>query len=119
MSHRKGFPRLVKPVVPFTPDHPVSNSISRGSQWFSAWVMQMTTPYEKIRRKTGIPTERLAQFSRDAEPNDQEVDALAALWFVTPDGLRQSIAQWRAVPARSLAAAASIQNQIPVVPGSG
>lgn len=95
MSRRKGFPRIVKSVRHFTPDHPVAQSIDRGSHWFHAWVAQMTTPYDTITRKTGIARERLFEFSRCALPAGDEIEALAALWHVTPEGLLRSIEQFR------------------------
>lgn len=101
MSRRKGFPRLVKSVTPFTPDHPVARSIRSGSKWFDAWVAQMTTPYDKIMRKTGIAGDRLRQFSRGTDPKPDEIEALAVLWYVTPGGLLASIHQCRSIRERT------------------
>lgn len=95
MNHRKGFPRIAKAVRPFTPDHPVAGSITRGSRWFDAWTAQMTTPYVQIAKKTGIAADRLIVFSRGGFPDAAEIEALAALWHVTPEGLRASICQCR------------------------
>jgi hypothetical protein len=92
MSRRKGFPRLVKEVRPFADDHPVANMIRRGSFWFDAWVAQMGTPYAALSKKSGIAAARLIALSRGAAPSEAEIAALAPPWYVTVEGLRESIA---------------------------
>lgn len=93
MSRRKGERPIVKAVKPYTADHPVAGSMRRGSRWLDAWVMQMVTPWAVITRKTGIAPDRISAFQYgDAQPTDEEVEKLAALWYVTPEGLRASIA---------------------------
>lgn len=91
--YRKDERRIVKQVRPYNSDHPVALSIRSGSRWFNAWVAQMATPYPKLTKRTGIPGERLLALSHGAEPSPAEVEALAAAWFVTPEGLSQSIAE--------------------------
>lgn len=90
MVHRKGERRLVKEVRPYAPDHPVAESIRRGSKWFDAWVGQMTTSYPVLTKRTKIASERLTQLSHGAEPTMVEVELLAAVWYVTPEGLMES-----------------------------
>ena len=92
MSRRKGFPRLVKGTVSFTDDHPVAQSIGRGSRWFDAWVAQMGTPYAPLAKKSGIAVARLFELSHGAAPSDDEIAALAPHWCVTAEGLRKSLA---------------------------
>lgn len=93
MVYRKGERRIVKQVRPYDSDHPVALSIRSGSRWFNAWVAQMATPYPKLTKRTGIPGERLLALSHGGEPSPAEVEALAAAWFVTPEGLSQSISE--------------------------
>ena len=93
MVYRKGERRIVKEVRPYTEDHPVAVSIRSGSQWFNAWVAQMTTSYLVLTKRTKIASDRLMQLSHGAEPLPAEVELLAAAWFVTPEGLQQSIDQ--------------------------
>lgn len=91
MVHRKGERRLVKQVSPYTSDHPVAQSIRRGSQWFNAWVAQMTTSFPLLTKRTKIATDRLMQLSHGDEPTAAEVELLAAVWYVTPEGLMESV----------------------------
>lgn len=91
MVYRKGERRIVKEVRPYTDDHPVAVSIRRGSQWFNAWVAQMATSYPLLTKRTKIAGERLMQLSHGAEPELPEVELLAAAWYVTPEGLMESI----------------------------
>lgn len=93
MGRRKGFPRLAKRVVPYGDSHPVAGMIGRGSRWFDAWVAQMQTPYAKLARQSGVDVARLFEMSHGAVPTDAEIGALAPCWYVTPEGLRASIAQ--------------------------
>lgn len=93
MVYRKGEQRLVKEVRPYTADHPVAESIQRGSKWFDAWVGQMTTSYPVLTKRTKIASERLMELSHGAEPTTVEIELLAAVWFVTPEGLQNSIGQ--------------------------
>lgn len=55
--------------------------------------MQMTTPHAVIVRRTGIAEARLWEFAMGAEPTADEIEVLAALWYVKPDGLAESILQ--------------------------
>src|SRR3546814_9187507 len=76
----------------YNSEHPVARWIADGDHWLTAWVGQMATSWPTITRKTGITAERLEQFNDDEEvPADSEIEALAALWYVTPEGLRASI----------------------------
>lgn len=93
MVHRKGERRIVKQVQSYNAEHPVAGSIRRGSYWFDAWVMERTTSYPMLTKRTKIAGKRLTQLSHGAEPTDAEVELLAAVWFVTPEGLRESIEQ--------------------------
>lgn len=93
MAYRKGERRIVKEVRRYTDDHPVAASIRSGSRWFNAWVTQMTTSYPVLTKRTKIGGERLMQLSHGAEPTAEEIELLAAAWFVTSEGLRKSIVQ--------------------------
>jgi hypothetical protein len=95
LVHRKGERRIVKQVQSYNADHPVAGSIRRGSRWFDAWVMERTTSYPVLTKRTKIAGDRLSQLSHGADPTDAEVELLAYVWFVTPEGLRESIAQAR------------------------
>ena len=89
----KGERRIVKGVRPYAEDPPVAVSIRSVSRWFGAWVAQTTTSYPVLTKRTKITGERLTQFSHRAEPSPAEVELLAAVGFVTPEGLRHSIDQ--------------------------
>jgi hypothetical protein len=93
---RKGERKIVKTVQPYGADHPVAGAIRRGSGWLDAWVMQRVTPYALIARRTGIAEARLFEFARGEPPTRAEIEALAALWHVPPEGLAASIEQARA-----------------------
>ena len=93
MAYRKGGRRIVKKARSFTAEHPVAGSIRRGSRWFDAWAAEMTTSCPALMKRTKIKEERPMQLSHGEEPTDAEVEILAAAWFVTPDGLRQSTDQ--------------------------
>src|SRR3546814_2797418 len=88
MRH-KGAQPIAKEVCPYNSEHPVARWIADGDHWLTAWVGQMATSWPTITRKTGITAERLEQFNDDEEVlADSEIEALAALWYVTPEGLR-------------------------------
>lgn len=93
MVYRKGERPVEKQVVDYSPDHPVASGITDGDQWMDAWLGQMCTPWETITRKTGISRARIEELTDDAEPTPEEIGKLAALWWVTPEGLRKSIDQ--------------------------
>lgn len=91
MAYRKGERPIAKTVRAYTADHPVARWISDGDHWLTAWVGQSTTSWITITKKTGISRERLWEFQRGADPTEAEIEKLAALWWVTPAGLRDSI----------------------------
>ena len=91
MVSRKGERPIEKQVIDYSPDHPVARGVADGDHWMDAWLGQMCTPWETITRKTGITRERIEVLTDDAEPTPEEIDKLAALWWVTPEGLRRSI----------------------------
>ncbi|QUM70833.1 hypothetical protein [Sphingopyxis granuli] len=95
MVYRKGERRLAKGVRSYSPDHPVARWIAEGDRWLTAWVGQMNTPWPAITRKTGIARARIEELNQGGEPTDDEIEKLAALWFVTPEGLRRSIDEAR------------------------
>ena len=51
----------------------------------------MCTPWETITRKTGITRARIEELNDDADPTPDEIEKLAELWWVTPEGLLRSI----------------------------
>ena len=91
MVYRKGERPVEKQVVDYSQDHPVASGIADGDHWLDAWLGQMCTPWETITRKTGISRARIEELNDDAEPTSEEIEKLAALWWVTPEGLRRSI----------------------------
>lgn len=93
MVYRKGERPIEKQVVDYSPDHPVAGGIADGDHWMDAWLGQMCTPWEMITRKTGISRARIEELNDDTEPTSDEIEKLAALWWVTPEGLRKSIDQ--------------------------
>lgn len=93
MAYRKGERRIVKEVRLYTEDHPVAQIIRRGSRWFDAWVTKMGTSYPTLTKRTKIASDRLMKLSHGAQPTDAEIDLLAAAWFVTAQGLGESIEQ--------------------------
>lgn len=103
MSRRKGERPIPKIVRPYTPDHAVARSIASGDGWFNAWVGQMRTPYVVLTKKTGIAEARLFELSAGQPPTLAEIEALAKLWLVPPEGLIASIADATACQPRSAA----------------
>lgn len=91
MVYRKGERPVAKEVKPYTSDHPVARWIEDGDTWLEAWVGQMCTAWVTIERKTGISIERIDELDDGEEPTDDEIAALAELWWTTPGGLRKSI----------------------------
>lgn len=95
MVYRKGERPIEKQIRAYTPDHPVARWIADGDHWLTAWVGQSTTSWATIIRKTKITEARLLEFQWGSEPTDDEIEKLATLWFVTPEGLRRSIEEAR------------------------
>lgn len=91
MVYRKGERPVANEVKPYTPDHPVARWIKDGDSWVMAWVGQMCTPWGVVAKKTGIAIERIDELDDGEEPTNDEIEALAALWWTTPIGLRRSI----------------------------
>ncbi len=98
MVYRKGERAVAKEVRAYTADHPVAKWIADGDHWLTAWVGQMCTPWQTITKKAGIPRERIDELNDDAEPTLDELEMLAELWWVTPEGLRRSIEEAKANP---------------------
>lgn len=92
MTRRKGERPIPKVVKPYGPDHPVAHWIADGDGWFDAWVGQMCTPYAVLTKRTGIANARLFELSFGEPPTLAEIDALAKVWLVPPEGLIASIA---------------------------
>lgn len=90
--YRKGERPIEKKVVDYSPDHPVASAIADGDHWMDAWLGQMCTPRAEIKRKTGITEDRIEALTYDdVMPTPTEIEALANLWYVTPEGLMESI----------------------------
>ncbi len=106
MSRRKGERPIPKEVRPYSWDHPVAHWIADGDGWFDAWVGQMCTPYAVLTRRTGITNERLLELSFGEAPTLSEIDALAKVWLVPPEGLIASIADAGACQSRLAASKA-------------
>lgn len=97
MVYRKGERPVEKQVVDYSADHPVASGIADGDHWLDAWLGQFCTPWDAITKKTGITRARIEELNDGADPTDDEINKLAALWWTTPEGLRKSIAEARAV----------------------
>lgn len=97
MVYRKGERPIEKQVVEYSPGHPVARAIAAGDHWLDAWIGQMCTPWETIRRKTGITRARIEKLNDDAEPTSEEIEKLAAIWWTTPQGLRRSLEEANSV----------------------
>jgi len=95
-GRRKGERPIPKTIRDYLPGHPVARLISEGDHWMTAWIGQMVTPWPTLTRKARIASERLMQLNGGADPTDTEIEALAAVWLVPPDGLRASIEESRA-----------------------
>lgn len=91
MVYRKGERPVEEHVVDYSQDRPVASGIADGDHWVNAWLGQMCTPWETITRKPGITLARIEELNDGAEPTPGEIKKLAAMWWVTPEGLRRSI----------------------------
>ena len=96
MGYRKGERPVVKKLRAYDADHPVAKCIAGGDPWMRAWITQMCTSWPMIAKKTGISPARIGELDKGADPVADEVEKLAVLWWVTPDGLRRSIIDARA-----------------------
>lgn len=96
MVHRKGERPVENQVVDYSPNHPVASAIADGDQWMDAWLGQFCTPWDAITKKTGISRARIKELNAEADPTDDEIEKLAALWWTTPAGLRRSIEEAKA-----------------------
>jgi hypothetical protein len=90
-KYRKGEQPVSKQVVSWSPDHPVAHNMARGSEWFSAWIGQMATPYDRLAKKTRILVARLQEIDHGAVITRAEIEALAKAWWITPAGLIASM----------------------------
>lgn len=90
-QRRKGEQPVPKQIVGWSDDHPVAGSMRRGSKWFDAWIGQMTTPYLRLSRRTKIPVERIQEIDSGSPITRVELEALAQAWWITPEGLLQSM----------------------------
>ena len=79
VSRRKGFLRLVKEIVSFTDDHPVAQSIGRGSPLVRCLGRANGYAHAPLAKKSGIAVARLFELSHGAAPSDDEIAALAFL----------------------------------------
>lgn len=77
---RKGERKLERKWPEWGPIHPVTQAMSRGDNWFFAWLMQACTPHETIARKTKIARDRIWELERGARPTVDELRRLADLW---------------------------------------
>lgn len=91
MVYRKGERPVEKHIVDYSADHPVARGIADGDHWLDAWLGQMCTPWETITRKTGISRGRIEELNDGEAPTPDEIEQLARLWWVTPEGLGRSI----------------------------
>jgi hypothetical protein len=90
-QRRKGELPVLKQMVGWSADHPVAHSMARGSTWFQAWIGQMATPYARLAKMTQISVERIQQIADGATIRHGELIALAAAWWITPEGLLASM----------------------------
>ena len=88
---RKGERPIVREVEGWSDSHPVARAIRRGDWWFGAWMRQMCTPYQRLAKLTQIEEGRLAAIDHGEPVTRAEIAALAGAWWVTPEGLIESI----------------------------
>lgn len=88
---RKGERPIVRAVVGWSVDHQCARAIREGDPWFRAWMFQMSTPYWRLAKATRIPEARLREIEGAAAVTRAEIDALARVWWVTSEGLIESI----------------------------
>lgn len=90
-KRRKGEQPVPLKVVGWSDDHAVAHSMKTGTPWFSAWIGQMCTPFDRLRKRTGIRQARLAEIEDGATFTRAELEALARAWLITPEGLFASM----------------------------
>jgi hypothetical protein len=82
--------------IPMTLDqwsnrHPVASDIRDGTHWLHAWLAQKTTPYARLSKLTGIPSQRFDAIRQGDVVSRAEIDALARAWGVSANDLIKSI----------------------------
>jgi hypothetical protein len=90
-QRRKGEQPVPKEVVGWSEDHQVFRCLGPGENWFSAWHMQMCTPYPRLAKRTKITEARLREIKDGATFTHAELEALAKAWWITPEGLQASM----------------------------
>lgn len=90
-KRRKGEQPVPREVRDFTPDMPVARMIREGDAWFDAWNAQEATGGDRLRKRSRIPAERLAEIATGSTITGAELQALAKAWWITPEGLLASM----------------------------
>jgi hypothetical protein len=107
MAQRRNVPLLPRTLI-ISPDI-VAQAIRDGDSWFFAWLRQMSTPYAKLSRLTGMSAGRFDAINHGDYVTRAEVEALAKAWGATPDALIQSMpdpslvveTKWSSLPSQN------------------
>ncbi|MEO7465591.1 MAG: hypothetical protein ABIV36_01110 [Sphingobium limneticum] len=62
---------------PYGPGHPVALGIATGDRWFYAWAFQYSLNGPRLKKLTGITSERATELHHGARVTQAEVEALA------------------------------------------
>jgi hypothetical protein len=90
-KRRKGEKPVPKQAVGWSEDHPVAGCMRCGSKWFDAWIGQMTTPYTRLANATKLSVDRIREIDAGSTITRAELEALAKAWWITPEGLLESM----------------------------
>ena len=88
---RKGERLIAKKLERWDPDGHIAESIATGTHWLDAWIMQNNTPFVRLSKATGIPSERFMAITSGDAVSRAEVDALARAWSMTAGDLIASM----------------------------
>lgn len=91
MMRHKGQRPIPVMLDHWSSEHPVALDIRDGTHWFQAWLTQKTTPYARLSKLTGIPSQRFDAIQRGDAVSRAEVDALARAWAISANDLIKSI----------------------------
>lgn len=69
----------------------MAHSIATGARWFDAWLMQRTTPIQRLAAITGIPRARLNTIAQGDRVSLAELNALARAWSISAGDLQASV----------------------------
>lgn len=76
---------------PYGPRHAVARAIETGDRWFYAWAFQYALNGPRLKRMTGITSERANELHLGATVTQAEVEALATACGVQPADIIASL----------------------------